>query len=112
MRRLVLMLLVLGMLPVSGWAALRAGVVVGPKEGKEIPFAVQGSIALLNGEAIEHVYDYETGSRRQLSRLDWDLKNVLMGGFSGSVRLMDKLTINGGYWSALAEGSGGGVGGE
>ena len=109
MKRLVLMLLVLGMLPVSGWAALRAGVVVGPKEGKEIPFAVQGSVGLLNGEAIEHVYDYETadGSRRQLSRLDWDLKNVLMGGFSGSVRLMDKLTINGGYWGALTEGSGG-----
>ena len=109
MRRLVLMLLVLGMLPVSGWAALRAGVVVGPKEGKEIPFAVQGSVGLLNGEAIEHVYDYETadGSRRQLSRLDWDLKNVLMGGFSGSVRVMDKLTINGGYWGALTEGSGG-----
>ncbi len=106
MKRLVLMLLVSGMLPVSGWAALRAGVIAGPKEGKDIPFAMQGSFGLLNGDAVEHVYDYDTGSRRQLSRLDWDLKNIVMGGFNGSVRLMDKLTINGGYWSALTEGSG------
>jgi outer membrane protease len=31
----------------------------------------------------------------------------MMGGFNGSVRLMDKLTINGGWWLALSEGSGG-----
>lgn len=97
------------MVPGAVWAAFQAGPIAGPREGKNVPFAVQGSLGLLNGEANEHVYDYETvdGSRRQLSRLDWDLKNVMMGGFNGSVRLLDKLTLNGGWWLALSEGSGG-----
>jgi outer membrane protease len=109
MKNLSWVLLAVLLLPASGGAAFQAGVIAGPKDGKGVPFAVQGSVGLLNGEANEHVYDYETldGSRRQLSRLDWDLKDVMMGGFNGSVRLMDKLTVNGGYWSALTQGSGG-----
>jgi outer membrane protease len=109
MKKWSLVLLAAMMVPVAGRAAFQAGAIAGPKEGKNVPFAVQGSLGMLNGEANEHVYDYETadGSRRQLSRLDWDLKNVMMGGFNGSVRLMDKLTINGGWWLALSEGSGG-----
>ena len=96
-----------------GWMALtatafQAGVIAGPKDGPAIPFAGQLSLGLLNGEANEYVYDYETwdGSRRQLSRLDWDLKSVAMGGFNGSVRLLNKLTLNGGAWVALTEGNG------
>ncbi len=107
MRRLSLVLLAAMMVPGAGWA-LQADVIVGPKEGKGVPFALQGSMGMVNGEAKEHVYDYETadGSRRQLSRLDWDIKNVMMGGFNGSIRLLDKLTLNGGWWLALSEGSG------
>lgn len=109
MKKRILVLLALMWLPVSGWAALQAGAIAGPKEDSAMPFAVQASLGILNGEAVEHVYDYETadGSRRQLSRLDWDLKSVAMGGANGSVRLMDKLTVNGGWWLALSEGSGG-----
>ena len=64
------------------------------------------SLGLLNGEAKEHVYDNDLGYRRQLSRLDWDLKSVAMGGLNGSVRLLPKLTLNGGVWVALTEGNG------
>ena len=108
MKKLGLVLGVLALLPLSSWAAFQAGVIVGPKEESGIPFAMQGSIGLLNGEAKEHVYDYETadGSRRQLSRLDWDLKSIAMIGFNGSVRLLDKLTINGSYAAAATEGNG------
>lgn len=108
MKKVGLVLGVLVLLPLSSWAAFQAGVMVGPKEESGIPFAMQGSIGLLNGEAKEHVYDYETadGSRRQLSRLDWDLKSIAMIGFNGSVRLLDKLTINGSYAAAATEGNG------
>lgn len=108
MKKWFLVLLALAVLPGSAAAAFQAGAIANAKEGADIPFAVQGSLGLLNGEAKEHVYDYETwdGSRRQLSRLDWDLKSVAMGGLNGSVRLMDKLTVNGGWWLALSEGSG------
>jgi len=106
MKKLFLVLLVLVLVPVSSWAALQAGAIAGPRNGAGISSAFQASMGVLNGEAKEHVYDYDTGSRRQLSRLDWDLKSILMGGFNGSVRLMDKLTINAGYWTALTEGSG------
>ncbi len=108
MKKLSLILLAAMMVPAAGWA-FQADVIAGPKEDQGIPFAVQGSLGILNGMAKEHVYDYETwdGSRRQLSRLDWDLKNVGMGGINGSARLMDKLTVNAGYWAALTEGSGG-----
>lgn len=106
MRKLIMVLMALAFLPLSAWAAFQAAAIAGPKEGKAIPFAAQASLGLLNGEANEHVYDYETGSRRQLSRLDWDLKSIVMGGGSLSARLMDKLTVNGGMWIALTEGSG------
>ncbi len=108
MKRLNLVLLAMALIPASGRAAFQAGAIAGPRDGAGMPFAAQVSLGVLNGEANEHVYDYETadGSRRQLSRLDWDLKNVAMGGANGSVRLLDKLTINAGYWAALTEGSG------
>lgn len=108
MKKLSLILLAVMGLPMVGLAALQAGVVAGPKTGPGVPMAFQGSLGLLNGEAKEHVYDYEGpgGSRRQLSRLDWDLKDVGMGGFNGSLRVMGKLTINGGLWIPVTEGSG------
>jgi len=106
MRNFFIVLLVLVFVPVSTWAAFQAGVIAGPRDGDVVSSAFQTSLGLLNGEAKEHVYDYDTGRRRQLSRLDWDLKGILMGGFNGSVRVMDKLTINGGLWTALSEGTG------
>ncbi len=95
-------------LAATAWAGFQANPIAGPMDGRGATFAVQGALGLLNGEAKEHVYDYETlgGSRRQLSRLDWDLKNVVMGGANGSVRLLGQLTLNGGLWLALTEGSG------
>ena len=88
MKKLSLVLLSAMMVPVAGWA-LQADVIAASREGAGIPLAGQLSLGILNGEANEHVYDYETvdGSRRQLSRLDWDLKGVAMGGGSGSARL-------------------------
>ena len=108
MKKLMAVLMVLGWMALTATAAFQAGVIAGPKDGEATLFAGQFSLGLLNGEANEHVYDYETadGSRRQLSRLDWDLKSVAMGGFNGSVRLMKKLTLNGGAWVALTEGDG------
>ena len=105
MKKQLLAIMAAGLLPAAGWA-FQADVVAGPKLDKEVPFAVQGSLGVVNGMAKEHVYDYDTGSRRQLSRLDWEIKNVAMAGFNGSVRLLDKLTVNGGWWTALTEGSG------
>ena len=105
MKKQLLAVMAAGWLPAAGWA-FQADVVAGPKLDKEVPFAVQGSLGVVNGKAKEHVYDYDTGSRRQLSRLDWEIKNVAMAGFNGSVRLLDKLTVNGGWWTAVSEGSG------
>ena len=107
MKKLSLVLLAAMSVPVAGWA-FHAGVIAAPQSASGVPLAGQLTLGMLNGEAKEHVYDYETidGSRRQLSRLDWDLDNVAMGGANGTVRLFDKLTINGGYWTRLSEGGG------
>ena len=104
-------MLALGMaalLPVASWAAFQAGAIAGPLDGSGMSVAGQVSLGLLNGEAKEHVYDNEVfpGERYQLSRLDWDLKSVMMGGGNASVRLLEKLTLNGGFWLALSEGDG------
>jgi plasminogen activator len=106
MKKLCIVLLILAVLPVSGWAAMQAGVIAPAMTDGQISMAFQGSLGVLNGEAKEHVYDYDTGARRSLSRLDWDLKNIVMGGVNGSFRVMDKLTVNGGFWTALTEGDG------
>jgi len=106
MKKLCIVLMVLVALPLSGWAGMQAGVIAPPMVDGQISMAFQASMGVLNGEAKEHVYDYDTGSRRQLSQLDWDLNNIVMGGLNGSFRVMDKLTVNGGFWTALTEGSG------
>lgn len=106
MKKPIVVLLSLGLLPAAGWAGFKAAPLAGPNGDAGVSFAAQASLGVLNGEATEHVYDYETGSRRQLSRLDWDLQSVLMGGGGVSVRFWDKLTVNGGAWLALSEGSG------
>ncbi len=99
---------VAALIPASGWAAFQAGAIAGPLEGKGPSVAAQLSLGLLDGDAVEHVFDNEVlpGRRYQLSRLDWDLKDVAMGGANVSVRLLDKLTLNGGWWLALTEGGG------
>ena len=96
------------MLPLGAQAGMWAAPMAGNTSGTGLSMAFQGSLGVANGEAKEHVFDYESRgqSRRQLSRLDWDLKNVAMGGGSLSVRLWDRLALNGGLWLALSEGSG------
>ena len=99
----------------SAQAGFRATPLATSSRKAGMPFAGQLSLGLVNGEAQEHVYDYDGpgGSQRQLSRLDWDIKNVLMGGGSLSVRpfnqqrnFLERFTINGGMWVALTKGSG------
>ena len=109
MKKLCLVLSMLALVSTPTWAAFQAGPIASPTDGKGVSLGGQVSVGVLNGEAKEHVYDYETvdGSRRQLSRLDWDLKNVVMGGGNGSMRLLNKLTLNGGVWFALTEGNDG-----
>ncbi len=96
------------LLPLGAQAGMWAAPMAGNTSGTGLSMAFQGSLGVANGEAKEHVFDYESRgqSRRQLSRLDWDLKNVAMGGGSLSVRLWDRLALNGGLWLALSEGSG------
>ena len=96
------------LLPWGSQAAFQAVPIAAPKDEAAVPFAVQGSLGVVNGEAKEHVFDYEGsgGTRRQLSRLDWDLNNVAMGGGNLSVRPWNWLTFNGGIWLALTEGRG------
>lgn len=108
MKKLALVLWVAALWPMSGWAAFQAGAIAGSRDGAGTPFAGQLSVGLLNGDAKEHVFsnDVFPGERYQLSRLDWDLKSVVMGGGNLSVRLLDKLTLNGGWWLALTEGGG------
>lgn len=100
---------------VSAQAAFRATPLAASSRRGGIPFAGQLSLGVANGEGNEHVYDYDGpgGSRRQLSRLDWDIKNVVMGGGSLSVRpfnqqrnFLERFTLNGGIWVALTKGSG------
>lgn len=111
-------------LPLAAWA-FQANVIAPIEEGKALTFGVQLSGGMLYGEAKEHVYDYESldGSRRQLSRLDWELKNVGMGGLNASIRPLNMvgrinltenlsfntangMSLNIGYWNALSEGNG------
>ena len=112
MRKLILVTMAMEGLPLAAWA-FQADVIAPPHGDFPVSVGGQLSFGLLNGEAKEHVYDYETvdGSRRQLSRLDWDLKNIVMGGVQFSVRpikrdVWDALTVNFGFWNALTEGSG------
>lgn len=124
MMKRILATMAMATFPLAAWA-FQADVIAPAKEGKIPSVAGQISFGMLNGEAKEHVYDYETadGSRRQLSRLDWDLKNIVMGGVNVSVRPMNMfksidlsqdltfntangVTLNFGYWNALTEGGG------
>lgn len=94
--------------PAASFAALRADVVAPPTGSRSASFGVQASFGYLTGQAKEHVYDYDgvRGARRQLSRLDWDLEGILMGGVNGTLRVADRLTFNAGFWIPLTEGDG------
>ena len=106
MKRIVGSLLLFS-LPIAA-SAFQAEPIAPAAESPGISISAAASAGTLNGEAKEHVFDYETadGSRRQLSRLDWDLKQIGMAGGQISARVAPKLTINGGLWLALTEGSG------
>lgn len=112
MRKLILVTMAMAGLPLAAWA-FQADVIAPPHGDFPVSVGGQLSFGLLNGAAKEHVYDNEVfpGRRYQLSRLDWDLKDVVMGGLQFSVRpikhdLWDALTLNFGYWNALTEGDG------
>ena len=112
MKKWILVTMAMAGFPLAAWA-FQADVIAPPHGDFPVSVGGQLSLGLLDGAAKEHVYDYETadGSRRQLSRLDWDLKNIAMGGVNFSVRpikrnVWDALTLNFGYWNALTEGSG------
>jgi len=89
-------------------SAFQAEPVKAPGEWSGTSVAGSFSAGLLTGEANEHVFDYENpdGSRRQLSRLDWDLSEIFMAGGQVSVTLLKDFSFNGGFWSALTEGNG------
>lgn len=89
MKKWMLVLAVGALVPVSSWAAMQAAAIAGRTAGNELSLAAQFSLGLVNGEAREHVYDYDGpgGGRRQLSRLDWDLKGVAMGGWRVELEL-------------------------
>jgi len=89
-------------------SAFQAEPVKAPGEWSGTSVAGSFSAGLLTGEANEHVFDYENpdGSRRQLSRLDWDLSEIFMAGGQVSVTLLKDFSFNGGFWAALTEGNG------
>lgn len=114
MKRIMVMMAV-GWMSLPVQAGFRAAPMARSSRAAGMPFAAELSLGLANGEAKEHVYDYDGpgGARCQLSRLDWDIKNVVMGGgslsvrpFSGQNPFLERFTVNGGMWIALTEGSG------
>ncbi|MDD5676603.1 MAG: omptin family outer membrane protease [Kiritimatiellae bacterium] len=60
----------------------------------------------LNGQAREIVYEQVDGARYKLSELQWDMKNLVMAGGVASVRILDLLSINAGFWGAGNKGNG------
>lgn len=135
MKKWILVTMAMAMLvPVAG--AFQADAIAPAKEGKIPSVAGQFSFGVLNGEAKEHVFgyyrndpievftkNYTSGKRYQISRLDWDLKDIAMGGVNFSVRPLNfvrsidlakdltfntanGLTLNFGIWRALTEGNG------
>jgi outer membrane protease len=77
----------------SRWRpGLQADVIARPRSGISPFRSAATSFGLLNGEAKDTVYDYETadGSRRQQSRLDWNGK-TRHGGvqFSSAIKRED-----------------------
>lgn len=104
-RLCVLFLLLL--VPLSS-RAFQAEPTAQPRDGTKLPVTASATLSTLNGDAKEHVYDYDTpdGSRRQLSRLDWDLKDLVMVGGQLSARIHKDITINTGLWLPLTEGRG------
>lgn len=88
-------------------SAFQAQVIAGPKTEARAALEAQFSLGVLNGDAEEIVYDYDRfGGRRKLSQLDWDLKDIVMGGAQISARVTERLSLNGGLWVALTEGTG------
>ena len=85
MKRLSLVLAAMLMSSGAAWA-FQADVIAPSGGDRPVSFGVQLSGGLLNGKAKEHVFDNDVfpGERYQVSRLDWDLKNVAMAGFNAS----------------------------
>ncbi len=90
--------------PVLCSAAIRAENIAKANETA----AIQVSAGILSGEAKEHVFTYgdlatgkKDGRRHQLSRLDWDMKDVPVIGVNGSLRFGERFGIHAGVWGAL-----------
>lgn len=73
----------------------------------EFSFAVSPQVGLMQGMSHEYVFVSIPSESYQgtLSRLDWKIKNVMVGGLEGGIR-WGRLTLNGGVWTALNKGAG------
>ncbi|MDD4871549.1 MAG: omptin family outer membrane protease [Kiritimatiellae bacterium] len=74
--------------------------------GTNLAINLRGSVGLLNGEARELVYDFESGRRRKASELIWDLKSLYMIGGVVSANICNWFNVNLGIWTAVNEGNG------
>ena len=85
-----------------------AGMVSSPVEWKgegEASYGVTAEAGWLQGMAHEYVYASvpQLGYKGTMSRLDWEIENLWMGGVEAGAR-WGRLTLNGGVWSALNDG--------
>ncbi len=71
-------------------------------DGQDISVSVQGSAGYLSGTANERVYDGDY----KVSELNWDLKDIYMGGGVVSVGFAKRVHLNFGYWGAMSSGNG------
>jgi outer membrane protease len=72
-----------------------------------ISVAMWGGYGWLHGESKELVYEPgRSGGRYKLSELDWDLKDIQMGGVGGTLTLAERVHLNVSYWSAVTKGNG------
>lgn len=67
-------------------------------------FALRGYVGMLEGEALEIVYDPEEGGRK-ISELQWDLSGLTIAGLGISVN-WGRWRFNAGAWTAVNEGDG------
>jgi outer membrane protease len=74
-------------------------------DGDGFRFTLQPQLGVLSGESKEAVYDDSMGGNLKISELDWELKNIVVGG--GTVALAFwKVQLNAGYWTSLTQGDG------
>ncbi len=70
------------------------------------PMTFSISTGLLNGKSEEYLYTDAFGGTSKVSKLTWDIKNVMMVGGEASVGLTERLSFNFGGWINTTDGSG------